>query len=370
MLVGLVLLVVAGLAQSEAKPDVEVQTSTFSSSLTSMQFKLMSQMNPQPVEFQDPKEGLTYIWWTYGFAHTTNLAPGQFKTRFAVFCQPASEIKRCQQVARLLLRLYEMCNDRLKLNHTVETPFVNVFLSWGGTKTGGQQLYFTPSNTNGPAPRLSLIYIYQTSTLNNPVEWVREVAHEYGHAILPEVKGYTTPEGWATGLMGERLFIRWIIEGMEAGKLTTEDTIGATLPQLKAWEAKYIDPFEQVIWQRGLNIERLNGKDKAAMLEYVGLALYAQSAYGNQILTRAMKASGGVTANDFLNGLKFALDEQKNIKVKLPVLAHKAPVYLFLPGKKWSAGPGVIISEPVNGWVKVKTYRKLLTLTFSHKPAD
>jgi hypothetical protein len=55
------------------------------------------------------------------------------------------------------------------------------------------------------------IYLFAIDDPRAPAEWVRELAHEYGHLVLPELGPFTRPEQWASGYLGERLFMKWLL---------------------------------------------------------------------------------------------------------------------------------------------------------------
>ncbi|MBC7289283.1 MAG: hypothetical protein H5T86_14835, partial [Armatimonadetes bacterium] len=60
------------------------------------------------------------------------------------------------------------------------------------------------------------IYIYRTTSLRPGSEWVRELAHEVGHATLPEMAGWTEPEDSLAGDIGERWLIAALCREAEA----------------------------------------------------------------------------------------------------------------------------------------------------------
>ena len=63
------------------------------------------------------------------------------------------------------------------------------------------------------------IYLYQISALRpDGEEWLRELAHETGHARLPKLPGYAEPESSISGLVGER----WLMSSLayEAEQIT------------------------------------------------------------------------------------------------------------------------------------------------------
>src|SRR5206468_11771889 len=56
------------------------------------------------------------------------------------------------------------------------------------------------------------VYLYAVGEDRAPAEWVREVAHEYSHVVLPAFGPFASPERWANGYLGVRLFLKWLID--------------------------------------------------------------------------------------------------------------------------------------------------------------
>jgi hypothetical protein len=58
------------------------------------------------------------------------------------------------------------------------------------------------------------IYIYQIEKGREEVELIREVAHEWGHHIIPPIGPYEEPEEWANGCIGERLLLKLLLNNL------------------------------------------------------------------------------------------------------------------------------------------------------------
>lgn len=56
------------------------------------------------------------------------------------------------------------------------------------------------------------LYIYQIGKARDEIELIREVAHEWGHHIIPPIGPYKEPEKWANGYVGERLLLELLRE--------------------------------------------------------------------------------------------------------------------------------------------------------------
>ena len=81
---------------------------------------------------------------------------------------------------------------------TVEGPAIE-----GQVQTGTGQL------PEAIAPEFAFRRL-EIDTSKPQAEACRELAHEYGHAVLPAIGGFKSPEDWANGYLGERLFLRWL----------------------------------------------------------------------------------------------------------------------------------------------------------------
>lgn len=82
------------------------------------------------------------------------------------------------------------------------------------------------------------IYLYQVAALRPGEEWLRELAHELGHALLPPLSGYSRPERSIAGLVGEA----WL---MSALAFEAEQT------QRRPWSSPQGMAWLQGLWPLG-----------------------------------------------------------------------------------------------------------------------
>jgi hypothetical protein len=54
------------------------------------------------------------------------------------------------------------------------------------------------------------LYLYETPRQRGAGEWVREVAHEFGHIAIAGTRHYTDPEPMGNGYLGEKLLPLWL----------------------------------------------------------------------------------------------------------------------------------------------------------------
>ncbi len=266
-----------------------------------------------PVE--DPLYGLRFAYRVKGYLLESSpallievLAPAQPLYPFA------------ERAARLLLHCYELVRTRLGLEHPLRYDrLLRVFLCQHG-RAGAEQ-------------QRNLIYLYQVSERLPPIEWLRELTHEYGHWIIPPINSFREPEAWANGDLGERLLSRWLLQALERQQLDSSTVMGASLQDLRAYARQKIEPLIERMAREGLSLTRWRSRRRDGYEEYLALALYAEQLYGAERLSRAMLLSGGVEPDDFLNGLRQSLQEPARLQVQLP----RNPAWILLPGgvQRW-----------------------------------
>jgi Tetratricopeptide repeat len=143
-----------------------------------------------------------------------------------------------------------------------------------------------------------------------PIEWLRQLAHECGHLLLPRVGGFAQPEMWGNGALGERLFL-YLLAG-EAARVA-----GTGWPSAEAaaradalWPTKpvaledYLQTAAQAplaVWMAGGPAsELIVGQDERAMQYYVGFAMYILGAHGLPALRDVIRQCAGTTVADFV----------------------------------------------------------------------
>ncbi len=285
---------------------------------------------------------------------------GASELRFEVYCQSAKRLADAEEVSRALARLYEILKEHLKGEHPRSYhQRILVFLTEGGTP-GGEQGIFEGPDLQGNLVLQNTIYIYHLESFADPVEKLREVAHEYGHAVLPPVGGFEEPEPWANGFLGEALFLYRTLEELHKGKGRPEDLFGVDPSALAGWVSRKVVPLMDSIWLKGVNEAVLSQKGERAMKEYVGLVLYIAEAFP-EALPRALRL-GGTHPQDTLRGFFLALEERQEWKVAVPERHRQASVWLPLPPKgEWQ---GARIIQRSGKWVLLKPQGVTLSLRF------
>ncbi len=156
------------------------------------------------------------------------------------------------------------------------------------TKPWGDPVDVWVTNKGQPGARAQgrAIYLYSAKTSRSAGEWLRELAHEYGHVTFPGLGGFTeTDDEWADGHLAELLFPKWFAA-------TGADWLAWPAAE---WEAEASKERARLLslWSddeaRQAPVERLKGKDQRAREYVVGLALWVEEKEGPQTLGEVLK---------------------------------------------------------------------------------
>jgi hypothetical protein len=177
------------------------------------------------------------------------------------------------------------------------------------------------------------IYIYDLQAERAPLEWARELAHEYGHFLLPGASGFSDPEDWSNGLLGERLFLRWL-----RADLSDRIVDKRTVPFVGAAEVadyceKQSDALIDRIRRRGPDLSILRRKDAACMDELSALLLHADATYGSKALFDMLDhlpstSIGSIKPESFFAALSGLITSARRFTTDVPA---GAPCRVFLP---------------------------------------
>lgn len=314
-----------------------------------------SSLAPLSSPVKAPKYG-----WEFGFAVEGLVKPSPNepeRLRFRVYAETADRLPLAQGAARTLLRLWSQASTRLGLDHRrTHKQLVELFLSAGG-KAGGEQFVRTEFAADGAAVERNAIFIYEVNSFDRPIEMLREIAHEYGHAVLPAIGGFQYPEEWGNGFAGEKLFLTWLALRDD---LAPEDAMGATKAQIEAWVTGHAQPLADKIWLNGIDTRALASTGQPALNEYIGLMLYASEAFP-QLLSRAIRLTRSQDAVGVERGLRSSIEEVVSLSVNVPPRHSGRTVWLPI-GIGWKVQGGMR-SERRGDWASVKPDGQTLTLT-------
>jgi hypothetical protein len=246
-----------------------------------------------------------------------------YATRFTVHLPERSFAPIGKKAGRYLALLWGMANRRFGRECArLRDSGIDVWLTASG-EAGGEQV-----NTN--------LYIYNVNSDRSGIEWARELAHEYGHYLLPGASGYTNPESWSNGLLGERLFLSWLLDDLNSSRIDADEVPFVKEADLADYCAKQAEPLIDQIRNSGADRALLQRMDNQGMNALSGLLLYADSTYGSASLMRILEfvprnKTGKLRAIDFLDGLINWLSQAEQFIVVIP---GKRKVRVLLPGGK------------------------------------
>ena len=155
----------------------------------------------------------------------------------------ASHTHLAEQMTGLLLRLYWLGKDALN----VETRFA---------KTGVIDVWLMTEGEDAPggehrAQYSEHLFFYGIGVDRPGTEWIRLVAHEYGHHAMPPVDGYSgVIEPGATGIIGERLFLPWLAK-TGYGLSDDDETFSATPDEYVGYHRHQVRPDTAFFLDRG-----------------------------------------------------------------------------------------------------------------------
>ncbi|HEY0866580.1 MAG TPA: hypothetical protein VGE01_04350 [Fimbriimonas sp.] len=309
-----------------------------------------------PKRFGENKIPFEFDWLTPAYAR---LQPNKVSLRFRVYSQERrQEGDLAPQVAQTLLRLFDRNFWQLGIDHNpvYNDGIIDVYLCWGG-QAGGEQLYDQEVVRNRPV-KVNTIYIYDLASFTEPVEKLREVAHEYGHASLPPIGGFDEPEHWANGYLGEKINLAYLRDGLAKGWFTPDDTMGATQAQLDLWVKSNVEPLVAKAASDPPSEPRLAGKDKASMDAYIGLAAYMNALLPPKTFTRSMALTGSIKATDYPAGIALAVEEASQ---KLQIPAYLLGKKIWVPTSDGTV-TGATVLKKKGGWAQVQPKTPELTI--------
>ncbi len=160
-------------------------------------------------------------------------------------------------------------------------------------------LWLTSKGEPGARAQGRSIYIYTAHTPRVPGEWLREIAHEYGHVSFPGLGGFEdTDDPWVDGHLAEVLLAKWL----------TADGVPAWMPwSMPDWEAAARQERERLLGlagEAGIDTSRLSGKDEAARDYLLGLAVRLEAEQGPEGLAAVLRKCARGSAERFVRAAK------------------------------------------------------------------
>lgn len=312
---------------------------------------VVSDPDPKQPPRLDPK-----YRWEYPFAARASMGVGgEEGLRFVVHAQTARTYPTALLAARQLLRMIEFAHAHFQYDNPLAYGRrVDVFLSEGG-KPGGEQGVFEGPDENGRLRSFNCIYIYDLDSFREPLEMAREIAHEFGHVVIPPIGGFDKPERWANGALGERIFLSYL----SSSRIANEDRMGARTEALKAWVEANVSRLADEVFLRGPDQDLVAGK-AVPMEVYLAMMLMFYEALPDAF-GRATRLAGGTTARDAHNGILKAVGERTLWNVAIPERLRNHAIYLPAPGE-WAVEGGKPLARR-GAWMKIQPLASVVTLT-------
>ena len=236
------------------------------------------------------------------------------------------------RTARLCARLLRL--HREKFGHEAVYPrAAEIADVWLATQSAADP-------TTGGETWNSNVYIYAVRRERTPIEWVRTVAHEWGHLTLPAARGFTAPENDAAGYLGERLHIKWM-------RSETRDTAiadGTTPTILDFYYDRQIAPLIARFQEGGPDSPLLSGNDAESMDYYIGMALAFDEAFGSLVTGRAIFSIDGLASGDLLAAMQDTVSRMDSLTIRLPAWMPLSKTTYAVTGD--AAGSVAIASRP------------------------
>jgi hypothetical protein len=217
----------------------------------------------------EPQHGGKYTRITYFYIPTTTDGTDRLLCR--IHYTTTEDAALASHMGGLLTLIHRTLVQRLGREGVDGTVPYDVWLCRNGT-IGGEQWHGN-------------IYFYDLDKPRSSIEWIREIAHEYGHLSLPPIGGYTAPEYWANGYYGERLMVRWIAR-TPGGPALVQQVWG----DFSGWpnfERLLIDPAIALYKKLGPNAAMAARTDQTGMRYLIGQILTCDDKYGSLGLAKA-----------------------------------------------------------------------------------
>jgi hypothetical protein len=195
-------------------------------------------------------------------------------------------------------------------------------------------LWLSPVGAPGAQQWGSSIIVGSAQTERAPLEWARQIAHEWGHAVLPGVTGFREPEAWANGDLGERLFLPWL---QEAGWLAAWDKSADG----SLYARRYVTPLRDAFAKAGPNPKLLTDPSRKGYDQYLGMSLYVASTHGAVVLSKALSRMEGDRPTDFVDALQGVLTAAPWVVRRISPVRGSQPVYIPRAGRYILTGESV-----------------------------
>lgn len=316
--------------------------------------EVLHYISPMRTVKEMPETEWQFPYVSVGMAETA--AGAGASVRFRVFSQSrASETpdEISQWVARMMVRLWDYAYYRCDLDHNPRTQkTVDVYLCKSGDSGSQQKFVYDYQELDAadrPSPK-NLIAVYQIDKAKRGIQLSRELAHEYGHAVIPPAGGFEKPESYTNGDIGERVFLAMFRDDLAKGKLAPEDTLFTDKPALDAYYEAKVKPAVLSIAGSGPDFPLLKTRTETAYWGYVNTIVYLSRICPPRLFGRTLALTTRA-AEDLGPAVKSAAEEQPTWEVSIPVELKGKP--LFIPLVKGSV-TGAKVLKKSGDWAMIQ----------------
>lgn len=211
--------------------------------------------------------------WKFGrVCYVYSHEPSSLRLLCAVHYPSDDTAPLAARTARLLALAHQTLTEKTGREAANGTDPFDVWLCADG-QTGGEEWR-------------SNLYLYDVEAPRSSIEWIREIVHEYSHLALPAIGGYSEPEYWANGYLGERLIVRWLMRASDGPA-----RVGAVWGDFSGapnFDRLLIAPALAQYKKTGPSPAWLTRTDEAGMRYLIGQALTFDDKYGSVRLGDAL----------------------------------------------------------------------------------
>jgi hypothetical protein len=122
------------------------------------------------------------------------------------------------------------------------------------------------------------IWVHAIDTPRAPAEWLRELAHEYSHTTLPTLGPFSKPERWASGYLGERLYLKWMLHDNLQTDVWSEPI------NAEGYVANQVAPLRDLFLAEGPSSPRAELTDAEGMNFLIGQFMALEAAHGPALI--------------------------------------------------------------------------------------
>jgi hypothetical protein len=252
--------------------------------------------------------------------------------RFVIHFQKAEDHPLARRVGSVLARLYWIGRDYLGRG-PVGSEYTNVWLGRGG-QAGGEEYQRN-------------LYLSAVEVERAPAEWLRELAHEYAHLTLPLAGPFSAPERWASGYLGERLYLKWLLHDNAQTAVWDQPVDG------DAYVNVQVTPLRDRFLARGTADPAFHKLDADGMQFFIARVLAVEALYGPAFLRRLLDEVSSPRPQNLELTLAAAFRELDTVtadarvyhpgrtaiagssREEVPPRFHKGCYRVFLPTGRW-----------------------------------